>query len=231
MLMVTFGANWCPDCVTLHQNLYAAETRAYVGEALRDRGDRRRRREEERRRAARPRHLRHTSFRSRCSTRRRASSSATRSPASSSRRAISRRARSVTSSAKSWTITASSAQTSASDHARPRAALLAHVRHRFSDGLARAARGRRRGALRAHGLESRVFAPLVAVGRPRDIRGRLALVPRDRDGAARGGPRADVRHPAATARSRASSATCRSIASIASARSAIGSRQRAQAAA
>ena len=30
MLMVTFGANWCPDCVTLHQNLYAAETRAYA---------------------------------------------------------------------------------------------------------------------------------------------------------------------------------------------------------
>ncbi len=30
MLMVTFGANWCPDCVTLHRNLYAAETRAYA---------------------------------------------------------------------------------------------------------------------------------------------------------------------------------------------------------
>ena len=30
MLMVTFGANWCPDCITLHQNLYAAETRAYA---------------------------------------------------------------------------------------------------------------------------------------------------------------------------------------------------------
>ena len=30
MLMVTFGANWCPDCVTLHQNLYASETRAYA---------------------------------------------------------------------------------------------------------------------------------------------------------------------------------------------------------
>ena len=30
MLMVTFGANWCPDCVTLHRNLQAAETRAYA---------------------------------------------------------------------------------------------------------------------------------------------------------------------------------------------------------
>jgi thioredoxin 1 len=30
MLMVTFGANWCPDCRTLHDNLYAAETKAYV---------------------------------------------------------------------------------------------------------------------------------------------------------------------------------------------------------
>jgi thiol-disulfide isomerase/thioredoxin len=30
MLMVTFGANWCPDCLTLHENLHAAETRAYV---------------------------------------------------------------------------------------------------------------------------------------------------------------------------------------------------------
>jgi thioredoxin 1 len=30
MLMVTFGANWCPDCVTLHRNLYSAETRAYA---------------------------------------------------------------------------------------------------------------------------------------------------------------------------------------------------------
>ena len=30
MLMVTFGANWCPDCVTLHQNLNEPETRAYV---------------------------------------------------------------------------------------------------------------------------------------------------------------------------------------------------------
>src|SRR5262245_60788662 len=28
MLMVTFGANWCPDCVTLHQNLNDPETRA-----------------------------------------------------------------------------------------------------------------------------------------------------------------------------------------------------------
>ena len=32
MLMVTFGANWCPDCITLHQNLYSAETRAYAEE-------------------------------------------------------------------------------------------------------------------------------------------------------------------------------------------------------
>ncbi|HEY3519294.1 MAG TPA: thioredoxin family protein [Gammaproteobacteria bacterium] len=30
MLMVTFGANWCPDCVTLHQNLNEPETRAYA---------------------------------------------------------------------------------------------------------------------------------------------------------------------------------------------------------
>jgi thiol:disulfide interchange protein len=30
MLMVTFGANWCPDCLALHDNLHAAETRAYV---------------------------------------------------------------------------------------------------------------------------------------------------------------------------------------------------------
>lgn len=30
MLMITFGANWCPDCRTLHDNLYAPETRAYV---------------------------------------------------------------------------------------------------------------------------------------------------------------------------------------------------------
>jgi thiol:disulfide interchange protein len=32
MLMVTFGANWCPDCVTLHRNLFAPETRAYAEE-------------------------------------------------------------------------------------------------------------------------------------------------------------------------------------------------------
>jgi thiol-disulfide isomerase/thioredoxin len=30
MLMVTFGANWCPDCLTLHDNLQAADSRAYV---------------------------------------------------------------------------------------------------------------------------------------------------------------------------------------------------------
>ena len=30
MLMVTFGANWCPDCLTLHDNLHAADTRGYV---------------------------------------------------------------------------------------------------------------------------------------------------------------------------------------------------------
>jgi thioredoxin 1 len=30
MLMVTFGANWCPDCITLHRNLLAPETRAYA---------------------------------------------------------------------------------------------------------------------------------------------------------------------------------------------------------
>jgi len=30
MLMVTFGANWCPDCLTLHSNLRATDTRAYV---------------------------------------------------------------------------------------------------------------------------------------------------------------------------------------------------------
>jgi thiol:disulfide interchange protein len=30
MLMVTFGANWCPDCLTLHRNLRTAETRAYA---------------------------------------------------------------------------------------------------------------------------------------------------------------------------------------------------------
>jgi thiol-disulfide isomerase/thioredoxin len=32
MLMVTFGANWCPDCLTLHDNLQAAETRDYIKE-------------------------------------------------------------------------------------------------------------------------------------------------------------------------------------------------------
>jgi thiol-disulfide isomerase/thioredoxin len=30
MLMVTFGANWCPDCLTLHENLFAADTRKYA---------------------------------------------------------------------------------------------------------------------------------------------------------------------------------------------------------
>jgi thioredoxin 1 len=30
MLMVTFGANWCPDCLTLHNNLQAADTHAYI---------------------------------------------------------------------------------------------------------------------------------------------------------------------------------------------------------
>ena len=30
MLMVTFGANWCPDCLTLHDNLHAADTHAYI---------------------------------------------------------------------------------------------------------------------------------------------------------------------------------------------------------
>jgi thioredoxin 1 len=30
MLMVTFGANWCPDCLTLHDNLHASETHAYI---------------------------------------------------------------------------------------------------------------------------------------------------------------------------------------------------------
>jgi len=30
MLMVTFGANWCPDCLTLHRNLLDAETYAYL---------------------------------------------------------------------------------------------------------------------------------------------------------------------------------------------------------
>lgn len=32
MLMVTFGANWCPDCLTLHDNLHAKETQAYIDE-------------------------------------------------------------------------------------------------------------------------------------------------------------------------------------------------------
>jgi thiol:disulfide interchange protein len=30
ILMVTFGANWCPDCLTLQKNLRAPETRAYA---------------------------------------------------------------------------------------------------------------------------------------------------------------------------------------------------------
>jgi thiol-disulfide isomerase/thioredoxin len=30
MLMVTFGANWCPDCLALYGNLRDAETRAYA---------------------------------------------------------------------------------------------------------------------------------------------------------------------------------------------------------
>jgi thioredoxin 1 len=30
MLMVTFGANWCPDCLTLHRNLHASDARAYI---------------------------------------------------------------------------------------------------------------------------------------------------------------------------------------------------------
>ena len=30
VLMVTFGANWCLDCLTLHRNLLASETRAYI---------------------------------------------------------------------------------------------------------------------------------------------------------------------------------------------------------
>lgn len=30
MLMVNFGANWCPDCLTLHKNLNDPETRAYA---------------------------------------------------------------------------------------------------------------------------------------------------------------------------------------------------------
>ena len=31
MLMVTFGANWCPDCLALERNLRAPETREYAG--------------------------------------------------------------------------------------------------------------------------------------------------------------------------------------------------------
>jgi thioredoxin len=30
MLMVTFGANWCPDCLTLQRNLRDPQTREYV---------------------------------------------------------------------------------------------------------------------------------------------------------------------------------------------------------
>lgn len=30
MLMVTFGANWCPDCLTLHRNLHASDAHAYI---------------------------------------------------------------------------------------------------------------------------------------------------------------------------------------------------------
>jgi thioredoxin-like negative regulator of GroEL len=30
MLMVTFGANWCPDCLTLQRNLRDPDTRAYA---------------------------------------------------------------------------------------------------------------------------------------------------------------------------------------------------------
>lgn len=30
MLMVAFGANWCPDCLTLHRNLQASDTHAYI---------------------------------------------------------------------------------------------------------------------------------------------------------------------------------------------------------
>ena len=30
MLLVAFGANWCPDCLTLHENLEDAETHAYL---------------------------------------------------------------------------------------------------------------------------------------------------------------------------------------------------------
>ncbi len=30
MLMVAFGANWCPDCLTLHRNLHSSDTHAYI---------------------------------------------------------------------------------------------------------------------------------------------------------------------------------------------------------
>lgn len=30
MLMVTFGANWCPDCLTLYENLHDPETERYA---------------------------------------------------------------------------------------------------------------------------------------------------------------------------------------------------------
>ncbi len=30
VLMVAFGANWCLDCLTLHRNLLASETRTYI---------------------------------------------------------------------------------------------------------------------------------------------------------------------------------------------------------
>jgi thioredoxin len=30
MLMVAFGANWCPDCLTLHRNLLDTDTHAYL---------------------------------------------------------------------------------------------------------------------------------------------------------------------------------------------------------
>jgi thioredoxin-related protein len=30
MLLVTFGANWCPDCLTLHDNQHATDPRAYI---------------------------------------------------------------------------------------------------------------------------------------------------------------------------------------------------------
>ena len=44
-----------------------------------------------------------------------------------------------------------------------------------------------RGALRAHARKSCVLAPLVAMGRSRDVRGRLAIVSRDRYGTTRRG--------------------------------------------